>query len=183
MNRSSFKGCTTEMNGHVFECHDEHSDRRQYAKTVDALREYAMKNLKFPEDLATLFSDPASFPTLTQPDDPGEQASRTVQMIWTEQVKQYVKRTATLTSNLAALHAVIWGQCSEAMQSRLKALTDFAAKAEEDDCLWFLQQIRAITLQFDEKRNVFLFYKHIFIRKITIHKKILLNYYYMLFYI
>ena len=82
-------------------------------------------------------------------------------MIWTEQVKQYVKRTATLTSNLAALHAVIWGQCSEAMQSRLKTLTDFAAKAEEDNCLWFLQQIRAITLQFDEKGMVlFLHWMH-----------------------
>jgi hypothetical protein len=39
------------MNGNVFECYDEQSDRRQYAKTVEALMGYVKKNLKCAEDL------------------------------------------------------------------------------------------------------------------------------------
>ena len=42
------------MNGNVFECHDEQTDRRQFAKTLDALQGYAKKNLKFYEDLKPL---------------------------------------------------------------------------------------------------------------------------------
>ena len=44
-NRSTFKGNTEEMNGHVFECYEEQSDRRQYAKTLEALEGYVKKTL------------------------------------------------------------------------------------------------------------------------------------------
>ena len=38
---TGFKGATTEMNGNVFECYNEQTVRRQYAKAVEALKEYA----------------------------------------------------------------------------------------------------------------------------------------------
>ena len=40
---STFKGATEEMNGSVFECQDEQSDRRQYAKTLKELQGYVKK--------------------------------------------------------------------------------------------------------------------------------------------
>jgi hypothetical protein len=43
------------MNGNVFECYEEQSDRRQYTKTVEALEGYVKKTLKYSEDLAPLF--------------------------------------------------------------------------------------------------------------------------------
>ena len=50
------------MNSHVFECHDEQHDRRQFTKTVEALGEYARKHLKFPEDLDPLFATTVTLP-------------------------------------------------------------------------------------------------------------------------
>jgi hypothetical protein len=44
--RSTFKGNTGEMNGCVFECYDEQSDRRQYAKKLEALEVHVKKVLK-----------------------------------------------------------------------------------------------------------------------------------------
>jgi hypothetical protein len=44
------------MNGNVFECHEEQTDRRQYAKTLEALQGYVKKNLKFADDIAPLFA-------------------------------------------------------------------------------------------------------------------------------
>ena len=52
---TGFKGTTAEMNGNVFECYNEQTDRRQCAKTVEALGNYIKKMLKFSEDLAPLF--------------------------------------------------------------------------------------------------------------------------------
>jgi hypothetical protein len=50
---------------------------------------------------------------------------------------------------MATIHAVIWGQCSEAMKAKIKSLMPFARKATENDCLWFVKQIKSVTLQFD----------------------------------
>jgi Zinc knuckle len=144
------------MNGNVFECFDEHSDRRQFAKTVEALQGYCKKNLRFSEDLAGLFADPMVEPRILPPDDPGDNATKLQEALWTEQVKTYSKRIDTLRSNLAATHAVIWGQCSEAMKSKIKSITGYKGKADADDCFWLLQQIKAVTLLFDEKRNPFI---------------------------
>ena len=54
------------------------------------------------------------------------------------------------------IHTMILGQCSESMKYKLKSLDAFKAETEKNNCLWLLQQIRAITLQFDEKKNGFI---------------------------
>ncbi|KAI2501022.1 hypothetical protein MHU86_13434 [Fragilaria crotonensis] len=56
-NRSVFTGSNTDdMNGHVFQCFEEQSDRRQYAKTIEALDGYVKKNLTYSADMAPLFA-------------------------------------------------------------------------------------------------------------------------------
>jgi hypothetical protein len=141
------------MNGNVFECYEEQTDRRQYAKTLEALEAHAKKSLKFAEDLAPLFAETMTEPAIAMPDDPGPNPSRAADMIYTEKVKQFVKREGILLSNKATLHAVIWGQCSETMKARVKSLAGYKARTEDNDCFWVLKQIKAITLKFDEKRN------------------------------
>ena len=48
---TAFKGSTAEMNGHVFECFEEKGDRRQYSKTLEALKAYMQKTMvKYSED-------------------------------------------------------------------------------------------------------------------------------------
>lgn len=71
-------------------------------------------------------------------------------------MKEYVKRNRTLSSNLAALHAVIWGQCSEAMKAKIKSHDDYKSKSDAYNCLWMLKHIKAVTLQFDKKQNDFI---------------------------
>ena len=144
------------MNGNVFECYEEQSDRRQYAKTLEALEAYAKKSLKYSEDLAMLFADKMAEPKIEMPTDPGGSPTKTQEMIYNEEVKEYVKRARTLKSNMATIHAVIWGQCSEAMKAKVKSMDTYKEKAEANDCFWFLKQIRAVTLQFNEKRNKFM---------------------------
>ena len=144
------------MNGHVFECYFEQGDKRQYARTVEALEGYAKKNLKFSEDFASLFAFEASEPAIEKPSDLEPGYSTTDEMIWKEEIKAYVNRLGVLRGNLAAIFAVALGQCSEAMKAKLKSLKEFEARSKKNDCHWLLKNILSITLQFDQKRNGYL---------------------------
>ena len=77
-------------------------------------------------------------------------------LIWNEEMKEYVKQNRELQSNLVTIFTIMWGQCSEAMKAKVKLMDKYEEKSAENDCTWLLQQIRAVTLQFDSKRNPFL---------------------------
>lgn len=156
---TTFKGTTAEMNGNVFECYDEQSDRRQYAKSIEALEGYVKKELTYSEDMAPLFAfemkEPQVVKPVKAPVPEGYVEDEADKLLWHEELKEYVKRQRAMTGNLANVHAVIWGQCSEAMKAKVKSNKEYEAKAATNNCHWFLKEIRAITLQFDQKHNVF----------------------------
>ncbi len=144
------------MNGHVFECAFEQGDKRQYARTLEALEGYAKKNFKFSEDFASLFAPDASEPVIEKPADLEPGYSATDEMIWKEEIKAYVSRLGVLRGNMAAIFAVAIGQCSEAMKAKLKSLKEYEARSKKNDCHWLFKNILSITLQFDQRRNGYL---------------------------
>jgi Reverse transcriptase (RNA-dependent DNA polymerase) len=146
------------MEGHVFECYEEQTDRRQFRKTVDALECYAKKTMKYPEDLAPLFATSSTLPVLAKPPRPLPVPPATVAAeddleIWKEDLRNLSKRKSVLRGNLSAIHAVIWGQCSEAMRVKLRSIDGYEENRKADDCKWFLSNIQAVTMQFDTKHN------------------------------
>jgi hypothetical protein len=154
--RSNFKGNTTDMNGHVFECYEERGDRTQFPKTLEALGEYAAKNLKHPEDLKSLFEETMIVPTITEPEDLPVGHTKRQEVIWEAGLKSYSRRLEEVRSNLTTLYAVIWGQCSEAMRTKIRALSNFAIGNRTNYCVWLLNEIKGVTHQFDTKRSIFL---------------------------
>jgi hypothetical protein len=97
------------MNGNVFECFYEQSDKRQYAKIIEGLREYAKRTFRFPKDFASLFAPEASEPVAEKPVDLPPGHSTTDEMIWTEKMKAYVDRVRVLRGNMAAFLPLPWG--------------------------------------------------------------------------
>ena len=92
------------MNGHIFGCFDKHSDKRAYTKTVEALDQHATKTYKFPEDFASLFTVEPSAPEIIKPRTPPKEGRDEVDdLIFKEQIKQYVARCSALKGNLAAI--------------------------------------------------------------------------------
>jgi hypothetical protein len=144
------------MNGNVFECFEEQTDRRQYARTLEALKAYVKKELKYSADIKPLFGETMAAPTIEMPLDPGEGSNKIEDMIYIEEVKKYVKRTRELKNNLAIIHTVAWGQCSVALRERVKSLNNYMDRTDDNNCCWLLKQIKAVTSLFNEKRNVFM---------------------------
>ena len=58
-----------------------------------------------------------------------------------------------LEQNLIATHTIIWGQACPSIQTKVKSVKDYEAKADAHDCLWFLQKIKTITMNYESKKN------------------------------
>jgi hypothetical protein len=76
--------------------------------------------------------------------------------MWEETMKTLIKRTNYQESNARAIYAIVWGQCSPMMQSKLESLDDYTAKSAACDCSWILKEIQGITHRFEGKHNVFI---------------------------
>jgi hypothetical protein len=126
------------------------------APTVEALKEYIAKKLKYPGNMASLTKD------FVRPESPKptelevSETNRLVIAIWEKKVSAYCTCTDYLNSNLKTAYAVIWGQCSEAMKAKLTSLDDFETKSHENDCVWILKEIKGITYCFEGQLYIYL---------------------------
>ena len=144
------------MSGHMFECYGEQNDRRQYARTSEALDAYVKRNMSYAADLAPLFAAKMKPPAVGLPTDIAAGSGELAKLIFAEEVKTCVKGTRALTSYLPALSAVIWGQCSKKMKAQVQTHKGHTNRAVDNNCVWLMQQIKSVTLQFNESKNGFL---------------------------
>jgi hypothetical protein len=155
---TSFEGDTDGMKNIVFQCHGENTDKQQFPKTVGVLEEHINKTFSYPQDVASVCRSFEIVPLvqpekLTKEEYNGDMGKK---MMWETSMKMYMKRTDLMESNTRAIYAIVWGQCSPMMQSKLESLEDYNTKSIACDCVWLLQEIQGITHRFEGTRNVFI---------------------------
>ena len=151
---TNFKGNTVDMNGHVFQLFSESGNEKQFQRTLEVLAEYIKKNCDYSEDVLCLtkYSDQPAVKVLDAPDD----AATKIELdMWMIQYKEYLLRVKILTKSLKTLHAVIWGQCSIAMQGKLKSMTGYETADDTTDCVWLLANIKGAAFSFDDEKYLF----------------------------
>ena len=67
--------------------------------------------------------------------------------IFVEKVKIWIKEETVLESTKHALYEIVWGQCSELMQNRLTADSNFEKIFDDGDVSELLKLMRGISLQ------------------------------------
>lgn len=77
-------------------------------------------------------------------------------MIWETGMKNYMKQMDQIESNTRAIYAIVWGQCSPIMQSKIESLEGYKAQSTVYDCIWLPKEIQGITHQFKGTRYVFI---------------------------
>ena len=75
--------------------------------------------------------------------------------IYKEELKQYVKEKRSLSSTMQSLFNIIWGQCSQLMQHKLRAVSSFDTIEDEADTVSLLKEIRSITMQFESHMSIY----------------------------
>jgi hypothetical protein len=134
------------MNGNVFQCHGESTDKQQLLKTIGVLGEHINKTCTYPQDVSSVCKS-FKIVSLVQPADLSEDDYKKMgkKMIWEALMKTYMKRVNLLEGNTRAIYAIVWGQYSPMMQSKLESLKNYEAKSDECDCIWLIQEIQGIT--------------------------------------
>jgi hypothetical protein len=127
-------------------------------KTVGVLEEHVNNTFDYPQDIASVCK---SFEVvmLTMPanlDKAVYEEDMAKGMIWETTMKTYLKRTDKMESNLRGIYAIVWGQCSPMMQSKLESLDGYSIKSTDCDCVWLLKEIQGITHRFEGTLNVFI---------------------------
>jgi hypothetical protein len=87
------------------------------------LEEHINKTFSYPQDVASVCKSfeivqlvqPANLTKTEYDEDMGKK------MIWETSMKNYMKRKDLMESNAIAIHAIVWGQCSPMMQSKLES--------------------------------------------------------------
>ena len=100
------------MHGHTFGCNEEQGDRRQHLRTVAALQQCTSK-LPFSKDFQCLFKATPNLPTISKPEPPiapgKDSISELQDLIFKEEIKQFVSQRTKLRSNLVAIWNIIIG--------------------------------------------------------------------------
>ena len=162
---SAFKGATAEMNGHVFRCSTEGSDRKEFAKTLESAALYANVHISEAQDIVSIFtSKDFDMPiiakpkkaTLTEEEKKDATEVAFVDALYKEQIRRYATRLDKQTANERALYSVMWGQCSPTLQSKIQGATTYKTMHANCDLSMLLKEIRNISFEIDSSKNVYL---------------------------
>lgn len=144
-----FKGAITELNGHVYEVHNEASKANQYQRTTKAIAAYATRIMKQGKDIRSLIDNledvdfEALKPVSKNSDDAVEK------LILQQEVNSFVKRRDLYEANKDALYSIIWGQCSEALQAKLEGTDNFPNYDPIRCPIGLLKDIKQVSLKFE----------------------------------
>jgi hypothetical protein len=146
------------MKGNVFQCHGENTNKQQFLKTMGVLEEHINKTFDFPQDVVSVCKSFEITP-LTEPENITKEKyneDMAAKIKFDASWKSFLKRDEKMESNMRAIYAIVWGQCSTMMQSKLESLDHYKKKSETCDCAWLLKEIQGITHRFEGTRNVFI---------------------------
>jgi hypothetical protein len=123
---------------------------------MGVLGEHINKAFTYPQDVASVCKS-FKIASLMQPADFSDddyKKNMGKKMLWETYMKTYMNRVDLLESNTRAIYAIIRGQCSPIMQSKLESLENYEARSDKCDCIWLIHQ--GIAHRLEGMRNVFI---------------------------
>ena len=154
----------SELNGHVFEIHYETTKTNKYTRTCEEIRKHVSRKYDYGGDIATVMEEdreinfdglkskypaPRDGATVTKDDDGIDPTDK---RIWERECDNFAKRRDYYRQHKIALFMIIWGQCSDAMQAKLKTIKFFDKIEKSRNCLGILREIKAISYDFESDR-------------------------------
>jgi hypothetical protein len=76
--------------------------------------------------------------------------------IFDKEIEHYVTQLKAYKSNKCSMYSLIWGQCSESMQAKIKSTTGFESMRDNTDSLELLQTIKGIAYKFEAQDNIYM---------------------------
>ena len=81
-----------------------------------------------------------------------EKESEVKNKIKDKEVENYVKRVETLVENKKKAYNLVWGQCSEAVQHKLKSIPIYKKMHDDEDVIELLKQLKGVCYKFEQQK-------------------------------
>jgi hypothetical protein len=147
---SRFEGREPSLKGHIYDITNERNPD-QYIKTTKEItnfvgRTYTKFKTEFTNAVSSLELDD---PVQPEAPDPGDQIAFE---IWKLDIKDYRVKVQEYANFRSGLFNTVMGQCTEALQDKLKSHQDF--NIAEQDGIELLALIKELTYTFEEQRKL-----------------------------
>ena len=87
-----------------------------------------------------------------EPTNCPDTSSNVKKQILEKKIDEFMKRELTLEENVKNLYSLIWGQCTEAMKSKIEALETCEVFFADDGRVELLKAIKGICFNFKSKK-------------------------------
>ena len=141
-----FVGKCEALKGYIYDCSDS-KQADQFVSTTLEIATYVGSNYKHGGDVRLALTN-LEPPTIPYPTDPGPTADVVARKIFENKCSSYCKREETYLSNMQQIFALIWGQCTPALQAKLHGLVNYEQLNENSDALGLLKEMRKIAFNF-----------------------------------
>ena len=150
---SSFRGAAKTMNGHVFQLYGEATHQNQFTRTVQELVGYVGSQFKKPKDIMHMIATLVDT-KMDEPEPPKDEKSVLLMKLWERALDRHDKRVSEYNENKCSLYVLIWGQCSDPMQAKVKASSYYSTMASNYNSLDLLLIIKGIAYRFESQGNL-----------------------------
>ena len=151
--RHRFDGATEELKGHIFDLVGARS-ADLFIKSEKTDANYVGRTYQHSGDIRRAI-ETLTLPTIPLPTAPiADPMPPLLAAIFSEHVKEYVKQTSQLQENIKHLWALVWGQCSDTIWTRLQALDTYNGMHTASDGLRLLVAIKDLMYNVQEQKYV-----------------------------
>ena len=153
ISRQWFEGATEELKGEIFDLVRSRS-ADLFIKTKKAVANYVGQTYQHSGDIRRAI-ETLTLPTIPMPIAPvADPMPVLLAVIFSEQVKEYVKQTSRLQENIKRLWALVWGQCLDTIRTRLQALETYDNMHTASNGLQLLIAIKDLMFNVQEQKYV-----------------------------
>ena len=151
--RHRLDGATEEFKGQIFDLVGARS-ANLFIKSKKAVANYVGRTYQHSGDICRAI-ETLTLPTIPLPTAPvADPMPPLLAAIFSEQVKEYVKQTSRLQENIKRLGALVWGQCSDTIRTRLHSLDTYDDMHTASDGLLLLVPIKDLMYNVQEQKYV-----------------------------
>ena len=156
-----YEGATPKIGGILTLRSENMTKKVSYDIFCEKLRIYVMNEFKNGEHIVEVTRDP-SVDVLKSHNDKFKPKELTAKEklssidvdIKREEVKDFVKDIKVIKTNLKKVYNLVYGNCTDSVQTMLKADSDYEDKSKDFDHAWIFNKVKTIVAGLDKKLNL-----------------------------
>ena len=154
-----FEGATPKIGGVMGLRSENVTKKINYDSFCEKLGIYVMNELRDGDAIVEATKNPAAdiisdFEMNNKPQAVDSTASDVDKEIHKEEIKEYVKDRKLIKSNLKKVYSLMYGNCTESLQTMLRADSEFELKSKTLDHKWLFEKVKTIVSGLDTKVNL-----------------------------